>query len=135
MGNTNPKGTTDLGDSIWHGSAQQSTLPIQSRLCQHFIRPFGLLDVGCRHFCTKLGNLAIQREPRLRDLIVRLALSLFWLRLDDLIVHLTLSLAWLRHDQQCYESAEGQKDKHLSQNGYRNRKVFCIIAMSGSLML
>ena len=65
--------------------------------------------------CTKFDNFAIQRELRLHDLIVLLALSLAWLRLDDLIVQLTLSLAWLRHDQRCYESAEGQKDKHLSQ--------------------
>ena len=63
---------------------------------------------------------AIQQELRFHDLVVRLALTLVWLRLDDLIVQLTLSLAWLRHDQRCYESAEGQKDKHLSQNGYRN---------------
>merc|ERR1711949_41503 len=83
------------------------------------VRPFGFLDVGCRHYWTNLGNFAIQREPRLRDLIVRLALSLVWLRLDDHIVQLTLSMAWLRHDQRCYESVEGQKDKHWSRNGYR----------------
>ena len=45
---------------------------------------------------------AIQRELRFHDLIVRLALTLVWLRLDDLIVRLALSLAWLRHDQRCY---------------------------------
>ena len=45
---------------------------------------------------------AIQRELRLHDLIVRLALTLVWLRLDDLIVRLALSLAWLRHVQRCY---------------------------------
>ena len=45
---------------------------------------------------------AIQRELRLHDLIVRLALTLVWLRLDDLIVRLALSLAWRRHVQRCY---------------------------------
>ena len=52
--------------------------------------------------CTKFDNFAIQRELRLHDLMVRLALSLVWLRLDDLIVRLALSLIWLRHDQRCY---------------------------------
>ena len=41
---------------------------------------------------------AIQRELRLHDLIVRLALTLVWLRLDDLIVRLAPSPVWLRLD-------------------------------------
>ena len=48
--------------------------------------------------CTKFDNFAIQREPRLHDLMVRLALSLVWLRLDDLIVRLASSPIWLRLD-------------------------------------